>query len=113
MSKKSAQLGRLIKRDRGTFHRFTLPVQNHFDELAKTLARLPSAGERRPACRAQTGLRGQVLWYGSDGLDGTVPGRPKGPDSGAEVSLGVVRCHLGGPEGGTSLVGPQGPPGDT
>ena len=28
-----------------------------------------------------------------------MPGRPKGPDSGAEVSLGVVRCHLGGPEG--------------
>ena len=42
------------------------------------------------APNAQTGLRGQVLWHGSDGLDGTVPGRPKGPDSGAEVSLGVT-----------------------
>ena len=39
----------------------------------------------------------RAIWdpkvYGSDGLDGTVPGRPKGPDSGAEVSLGVVRCR--------------------
>ena len=54
-------------------------------------------------------MRGQVLWHGSDGLDGTVPGRPKGPDSGAEVSLGV-RCHLGGPEGGTRYCGWATPP---
>ena len=51
-----------------------------------------------------------MLWHGSDGLDGTVPGRPKGPDSGAEVSLGVVRCHLGGPEGGTRYCGWATPP---
>ena len=37
-------------------------------------------------------------------------GRPKGPDSGAEVSLGVVRCHLGGPEGGTRYCGWAKPP---
>ena len=37
-------------------------------------------------------------------------GRPKGPDSGAEVSLGVVRCHLGGPEGGTRYCGWAEPP---
>ena len=51
-----------------------------------------------------------MLAAGSDGLDGTVPGRPKGPDSGAEVSLGVVRCHLGGPEGGTRYCGWATPP---
>ena len=51
-----------------------------------------------------------MLWHGSDGLDGTVPRRPKGPDSGAEVSLGVVRCHLGGPEGGTRYCGWAKPP---
>ena len=39
-----------------------------------------------------------------------LPGRPKGPDSGAEVSLGVVRCHLGGPEGGTRYCGWAKPP---
>ena len=54
-------------------------------------------GDRLPD-RSDSGLRGQVLWHGSDGLDGTVHGRPKGPDSGAQVSLGVVRCHLGGTE---------------
>ena len=37
-------------------------------------------------------------------------GRPKGPDSGAEVSLGVVRCHLGDPEGGTRYCGWATPP---
>ena len=32
---------------------------------------------------------GQVRWHS--------PGAAIGPDSGPEVSLGVVRCHLGDP----------------
>ena len=32
---------------------------------------------------------GQVAWHS--------PGAAIGPDSGPEVSLGVVRCHLGDP----------------
>ena len=47
---------------------------------------------------------GRVGWHSARG------GRPKGPDSGAEVSLGVVRCHLGGPEGGTRYCGWAKPP---
>ena len=86
------------------------------DAPAAALARQAERDRLAPipaAMRAsvlETGLRGQVLWHGSDGLDGTVPGRPKGPDSGAEVSLGVVRCHLGGPEGGTRYCGWATPP---
>ena len=43
---------------------------------------------------------GQVAWHS--------PGAAIGPDSSPEVSLGVVRCHLGDPGDLLDIVGPSG-----
>ena len=45
---------------------------------------------------------GQVAWHS--------PGAAIGPDSGPEVALGVVRCHLGDPGDLLDIVAGQNPP---
>ena len=44
---------------------------------------------------------GQVAWHS--------PGAAIGPDSGPEVALGVVRCHLGDPGDLLDIVAGQKP----